>query len=74
VEKLIGNFEIEGDAAQMALRLYQHTKPDLLAVVQESAHAKRLAKFNIVKDIEFCLTIDKYAVIPVLKEGVLEKM
>jgi 2-phosphosulfolactate phosphatase len=32
---------------------------------------RRLAKLNIYKDIQFCLTADQYTVVPVLKDGVL---
>ncbi len=39
--------------------------------LKDSSHVRRLAKLNIYKDIEFCLTPDQYTVIPVLKEGVL---
>lgn len=74
IDQIKSTFEIDGDGAQIALKFYERAKSDLLAEVQESAHAKRLAKFDIIEDIKFCLEIDKYQVIPILKNGVLGKM
>jgi len=69
VEKVKGHFEMEQDAALSALMLYKSSKSELLAITKESAHVKRLAKLNIHKDIEFCLTNDKYQVLPVYTNG-----
>lgn len=74
IESLVDKFKANEDAAQMALKLYKSVKSDLLAVVQESNHAKKLANFNSSHDIKFCLEIDKFDIIPVLKEGILVKM
>lgn len=74
INKLKESYALDGDGAQLADHFYESNKSNLLSVVEASAHAKRLAKFNIIKDIKFCLEIDKYDVIPVLKEGVLSKM
>ena len=60
LEALGDHIEIVGDAAQMALSLFQHHKGDLIGVARSSGHAQRLAKFGIVKDIDFCMTFDKY--------------
>jgi 2-phosphosulfolactate phosphatase len=37
-----------------------------------ASHVKRLAKLNVIKDIEFCLTPDVYSVVPIIREGVLK--
>ncbi len=71
IATLLSDYDADGDAAQMALQFFESSKSDLLAVVQASAHAKRLEKFNIIEDIKFCLEIDKFDVIPVLENGVL---
>ena len=44
-------------------------KGGMLHAIQNASHAKRLKKFNVIKDIEFCLTHDRYDVVPVLKNG-----
>lgn len=73
IEKLQGDYEMEDDASFTAFTNYETVKDNLLETILSSSHAKRLEKHNIRKDIEFCATIDKYAVIPVLKNGVLVK-
>jgi 2-phosphosulfolactate phosphatase len=55
----------------MALHLYQAAKNDLVGFLKNSSHVQRLNRLNIYKDIEFCLTLDQYDVVPVLKDGAL---
>lgn len=63
--KIQSNFKIEQDAAFAAICLYDTNKLDLLSFVNKSQHVQRLAGLNIVKDIEFCLIMDEYDVLPV---------
>lgn len=72
VELLKDNIEPDCDAPLMAQRLYNQAKHDMVAFLQNSSHVKRLAKLNIHKDIEFCLTLDKYNILPMLKNGTLK--
>lgn len=74
IEKLIHSHALNCDAPYMALTYYQGVKNELLSTVQNSAHAKRLSKIGINKDIEFCLEIDRFNVIPVLMGKTLMKM
>jgi 2-phosphosulfolactate phosphatase len=71
IEKVLEDFTIEQDAAYSALALYQFSKHEIFNFVQKSAHVKRLAKLNIHKDIEFCLTFDQYQVLPIYTNGKL---
>ncbi len=71
IEKVKGHFEMEQDAALSALMLYQSSKNEMLHITQKSAHVKRLSKLNIHRDIEFCLTNDKYRVLPIYTNGKL---
>ncbi len=73
IEKLQPTFKLADDASFSALISYKAAKNNLLEVILGSAHAKRLEKYNIRKDIELCCTIDKYDVLPILKNGVLVK-
>lgn len=68
VELLKDNIEPDCDAPLMAQHLYNQGKKDLLAFLQNSSHVKRLARLNIHKDIEFCLTPDQYTVLPILRD------
>ncbi len=72
-QKLQDKFECGDDATRSALSLYQSAATNLLDTILGSSHAKRLEKQNIRKDIELCCTIDKYDVLPILKNGVLVK-
>lgn len=74
IEKLLHSHDLNCDASHMALTYYQGVKNKLLSTVQNSAHAKRLVKIGINKDIEFCLEIDRFNVIPVLTGKTLMKM
>lgn len=69
---LQGDFEPECDAPRAAELLYLSAKNDLKSSLANASHVKRLAKLNVIKDIEFCLTPDVYNVVPILRDGVLK--
>jgi len=71
VEKLKDHIEPDCDAPLAAQHLYNQAKNNMVAFLSESSHVKRLARLNIHKDIEFCLTPDQYPVVPILRDGVL---
>lgn len=71
VEKLKDKFSLACDAPLMAQQLYNCAKHDLIKFLGESSHVRRLNKLNIHDDMTFCLTFDKYAVVPVLRDGSL---
>ncbi|MBA4054742.1 MAG: 2-phosphosulfolactate phosphatase [Marivirga sp.] len=72
VELLEDYFEPECDAPLAARYLYQLAKNDMIGFLKNTSHIKRLAKLNVTKDIQFCLTPDQYNILPVLKNGVLK--
>lgn len=74
VDRLGETHEIDGDSALAARVMYHHTKETMLEALSESSHVKRLKKFNIMKDVEFCLKQDEYDVIPVLKGDEVVKL
>jgi 2-phosphosulfolactate phosphatase len=71
IEMLGNHVELECDAPQAALHLYNQAKGDLVDFLKTASHVKRLGNLKIVEDIKFCMTQDKYDVVPILKEGVL---
>lgn len=71
VSRLFPIYDTECDAAALARELFEANQNDILAAIQKSSHYQRLKKLNIDRDFEFCATIDKYDVVPVLKDGVL---
>ena len=54
------------DAALLAHQLYVGNHENLFGLARQSSHAERLAGFGIEKDLEFCMTVDEYSVLPVL--------
>lgn len=70
-EKLKDRFTDACDAPLMARHLYTAAKSDMAQFLSESSHVRRLNKLNIHEDMEFCLTLDKYNVVPVLRDGTL---
>jgi 2-phosphosulfolactate phosphatase len=65
--KIKANFEISQDATIASIEMYESNKQDLLSFVNKSQHVRRLAGLGISKDIEFCLSFDKYDVVPVFE-------
>jgi 2-phosphosulfolactate phosphatase len=71
VELLKSYIEPDCDAPLMAQHLYNLAKNNMVEFLQNSSHVKRLAKLNIYKDIEFCLTPNQYNVLPILRNRAL---
>jgi 2-phosphosulfolactate phosphatase len=62
------------DSTRAAILLYEHAKDDLENFLKDSSHRKRLGKLNLQKDIEFCLSVNKLNVLPILdKNGFIVK-
>jgi len=72
VESLKEYIEPDCDAPILAQHLYNLAKADMALFLSSSSHFKRLSNLNIKQDVQFCLTVDKYNVLPVLKNGILE--
>jgi len=68
-QKLESDYVFADDAILVAFSSYLKNKDNMLEVIENSSHAKRLRRFNVKRDIEFCLTFDEFEVVPVLKEG-----
>jgi len=69
IESLESHIQLECDAPQASLFLYQQAKPDLFGFLKEASHVKRLANLQIFEDIKYCLTRDKYDVVPLFVEN-----
>ena len=72
VDKVRDHIEPDCDAPLAAQHLYSMAKNDMVSFLGNASHVKRLAKLNIYKDIEFCMTPDQYTVVPILCDGVLK--
>jgi 2-phosphosulfolactate phosphatase len=69
IDKLKSAFSIEGDPAFLALTLFLQTSGELALSLNGSSHILRLQKLNLQRDIDFCLTLDKYQIVPELVNG-----
>ena len=69
VENLKNEFDYACDAPMIAQRLYEQARHDMKEFLKDSSHIKRLQKLHIEKDIAFCLTEDKYDVVPVIRDN-----
>jgi len=69
ISKLTSSFSKEGDAAILAHRLYTQTGDDLTGSLEESSHIRRLRKLDLQRDIDFCLELNKYDIIPEMVNG-----
>jgi 2-phosphosulfolactate phosphatase len=69
IDKLIPSFTTEGDPAMLAHKLFIQSSGNLSEFLEGSSHFRRLQKLDLQKDIDFCLTIDKYETVPELIHG-----
>lgn len=74
IESLLDDFDLDGDAARVALQIYRSGKDNMYDFLSSCSHMKRLRRLGLEEDIHFCLQFDKYNVIPILKEGQIVKM
>ncbi len=71
VRKVSGHIVPDCDAPLAAQHLYDLGKDDKVAFLKDASHIKRLGRLGIREDIAYCLTEDKYHVVPSLRSGVL---
>lgn len=69
--KLEKHFSAECDSPLIAQATYNHMKSDILGMIKQSSHAKRLNRLDVQRDIEYCLKINEFDIVPVLVEGEL---
>ena len=71
--RIKAQFDIQCDSTQMAESMYLYAKKDLYEFMKErnATHYHRLTKFNLEKDIRYCLTDDVARALPMYVEGKL---
>lgn len=57
------------DAALAALHLWERAKPDLAGYLLQSAHVRRLNSLEVNQDMEFCIRLDEYDLVPIWQDG-----
>ncbi|MBO7101214.1 MAG: 2-phosphosulfolactate phosphatase [Bacteroidales bacterium] len=71
IEQLADKAELWGDAAHMALTLWQQAKSDPYGYCEQASHVHRLRRLGAAEDVRFAFQTDTCPVVPVLKNGVL---
>ena len=57
---LKNDFETECDATLVATQLYENVEDDLDKALKNSSHVRRLQKFGIQKDIDYCIKRNEF--------------
>ena len=62
------DFEVKDDSARAAKHLYQSAQGNhLIEFLKDSSHYKRLSKYGLEREMEYCVTPDLHPVVPYLK-------
>lgn len=69
VNRVKAQFTIHCDSSLMAEEMYKMHKDDLKQFIRKATHWHRLAKFDLEKDLEYCLTVDVANVLPIYHKG-----
>jgi 2-phosphosulfolactate phosphatase len=67
-------FDCDCDSAIAARHLHSLAKNDLYGFLANSSHRQRLAKLDLERDIQYCLTPNQCPVIPVMEGKYLVKL
>lgn len=62
------------DSAIASQHLYSIAKDDLYEFLSHSSHRNRLAKLDLERDIQYCLTVNQCPVIPIMEGKYLVKL
>ena len=62
------------DSAYLLSTFYEQNKGTLKAVLSRSVHARRLLRLGYTEDLDYCCTVDKFDVVPVLSKGMLMRL
>ncbi|OUJ75553.1 2-phosphosulfolactate phosphatase [Hymenobacter crusticola] len=69
-ELLAPDFDItSSDATLAAYQLWLQAKPDLATYLLQSAHVRRLNSLEANKDMDFCVRLNEYDLVPIWRDG-----
>lgn len=60
------------DLSKASYFLYKPYEDNLYEIMKHGFHFKRLKDLGYDEDIEFCLTVDKFDIVPKLKDGIIK--
>lgn len=67
-------FTSKEDSSVAAKYLYLAAKDNYMGFLKSSSHRRRLKRLKLNEDIKFCLTLNQFDIIPILKGDRIEKM
>lgn len=67
-------FSTDCDSVRASVHLWNFSKHDLNAFLEDSSHRNRLGRLELKRDIAYCLQTDITDAIPILKNDVLVKL
>lgn len=73
-EQLTAKFTQACDSTLAAITLYHTAKADMMEFLKNSSHVQRLKNLGIERDIAFCLQLDQYKEVAILKNDELVKL
>ncbi|MBC6990489.1 2-phosphosulfolactate phosphatase [Hymenobacter sp. BT491] len=69
-ELLQADFDVtSSDATLAAHHLWQQAKPDLAGYLLQSSHVRRLNSLEANQDMEFCVRLNEYNLVPIWHDG-----
>ena len=68
-EMLGGEFDVDDDATIASRHLYSTAKGDLRRFLESASHYQRLGKLGLAKDMDFCLELDHFDIVPSVMDG-----
>lgn len=71
IDECAEEMKMVGDTSHLAHQLYVGNHDNLFGIAKQSSHAERLTGFGIEKDLEFCMTLNEYQVVPLLVDDEL---
>jgi len=69
IDKLLPDFTTSGDPSMLAYKLHIHSEGNFSLFLKSSSHILRLQKLGLQKDIDFCLSLDKFDGVPEMFDG-----
>ena len=73
IHQLKENYSYDDDASTLALDLFVCHQDNLVEIIGDSSHARRLNNLDVIKDIEFCSKVDAYDVVAIIDDGRIVK-
>ena len=69
IDKLLPDFTTSGDPSMLAHKLHINSEGNFSLFLESSSHILRLQKLGLQKDIDFCLSLDKFDGVPEMFDG-----